>query len=87
MTLIVAVVPWPRQPRSGVRQPEPSTSQALSEAAAMTGRPTGMPVALEASGPMTPMGDPGCTRSERTEGSMGTAFHFQSQEAAHFRRL
>ncbi len=48
--LTVAVVPYDRLATAGVSAPEPSTSQALSAAEAMTGRPAGNPVAAAASG-------------------------------------
>ena len=43
---MVAVVPYEMPPTCGSRQPEPSTSQALSAAAAITGVPAGIPVAV-----------------------------------------
>ena len=42
--LMVAMVPKLKQAVSGVVQPAPKISQALSLAAAITGRPLGMPV-------------------------------------------
>jgi len=70
----------------GSRQPAPSTSQALSAAAAATGGPAGMPVAAAAAAPMTPSSPPGATSSGNMPGSIGKACHFQSRGPAHCRR-
>ena len=66
----------------GSSAPEPSTSQALSPAAAISGRPAGMPVASAAAAVMVPSASPGGTRRGSQSGWTGTACHFQSPEPA-----
>ena len=57
------------------------TSHALSAAAAMTGKPAGMPVASAAGGVISPSCPAGGTRSGSIRWSIGTACHFQSAVA------
>jgi len=61
---IVAVVPKLKHAISGDRQPEPSTSHALSAAAAKTGNPEGIPVFADADDDIYPNNSDGLTRSE-----------------------
>ncbi len=67
----------------GSSAPEPRTSQALSAAAAMTGRPAGIPVAAAAAAVTSPRLCVGGTRPGSAPGSIGATIHFQSPGAAH----
>ena len=71
----------------GSRQPAPITSQALSAAAAISGRPAGMPVASAASRVISPSRLAGGVRSGRMACDIGTACHFQSLRPAQRSRL
>src|SRR5574337_517909 len=80
--LTVAAVPYDRQASSGVVQPAPSTSHALSVAPATTGRPCGTPVSAAAAAPTSPRIEPVGTSSGSMAGSTARHCHFQSDAAA-----
>ena len=81
------MVPNDSAPIVGASAPDPRTSHALSAAAAMTGSPTGMPVAAAASRVIVPRGSVGGTRPGSVSGSIGATSHFQSPASAQCWRL
>ena len=87
MVLNEAVVPSEIAPTCGSSAPEPSTSQALSPAAAINRRPSGIPVASAAAALIVPSSPPGGTRSGSQSRSIGMACHFQSDGFAQVRAL
>ncbi len=80
---MVAVVPYEMPPTCGSRQPEPSTSQALSAAAAITGVPAGIPVAVLAAALTRPSVEPTGRSSGSCSRRIDSACHFQSDGFAH----
>src|SRR5512144_1812432 len=78
VVLTVADVPYDRLATSGVTAPDPRTSQALSAAAAITGRPAGSPVASAAAGVSSPSRAVGGSSSGSQPRSTGATCHFQS---------
>ncbi len=87
VVLIDAVVPSEIAPTCGSSAPEPSTSHALSPAAAISGSPAGMPVTSAADALIVPSTPPGGTSRGSHAGSTGTACHFQSPGFAQRRAL
>src|SRR5208283_3062827 len=81
------IVPKLRHPVSGVRQPEPSISQPLSEPAAKTGNPSGMPVSDEAFFVICPIVSDGFTRSGSFSRSILNNSHLKSYFPAHLHVL
>ena len=76
---MVAVVPKLMQAVSGVRQPEPMMSHALSLDAATNGSPSGRPVCSAAAAVITPRCSVGGTTSGSFSLSMGNRRHFRSR--------
>ena len=71
----------------GAMAPDPSTSQALSAPAAITGSPAGRPRCAAAVAVSSPSRSPVATRSGSMSRSTAIAFHFQSLARAQRRRL
>jgi hypothetical protein len=75
----VAAVPNDTDGVAGSTAPDPSTSHALSAAAAMTGRPAGSPVASAAAALISPSRSVGWTSSGSHAASRGATVHDQCE--------
>jgi hypothetical protein len=87
VVLIVAAVPNDRCAMCGSSAAQPSTSHALSAAAAISGRPAGRPRAVPAAAVSVPSVAPGGTRRGSWALRIASAFQCHSPARAHCCRL